>query len=299
MSQEIKLEIIDDKVKVSTPYNADFVQKCRNFRGKFIKSENAWYFDDSIIDYVREAMIEFFGTTGEAPYEDCSLLIENYTESAGCRPVVLFGRTIARAFGRDSGAKLGDDIIFVSGEYDSGGSVKNWATCVTNATFEIQNFPLPATELPDVQKAIEEGWCKIKRKPGKTVIKHLNWNDPLVYSIIGPYAMDRKVVRELDNQITTAEGMTWFFLYDGSELKAFGSIERTNVSMSIKNLYAIDGNKHNTVEIIKHIKTKCFNESEVKKLYAYFTTEDLGLAKELGFKQTTPGKNWHKMIIEK
>ena len=162
MCQAIQLTIVEDKVKVTTPYNAGFVQKCRNFRGKFNKSENAWYFDDSIIDYVREAMIEFFGTTGETPYENCILLISDFSSDAGRSAVTLFGRTVAIAFGRDSGARLGDDIVFISGEYNSIGSVKNWYTSVSNATFEIHNFPLPATNLPEVQQAIQDGWCKVK-----------------------------------------------------------------------------------------------------------------------------------------
>lgn len=161
MSQKIQLTIVDDQVKVISPYNAEFVQKCRNLRGKF--KSGAWWFDDSIIDYVREAMIQFYGTTGEMPVEYCSLVISDFSETMSRGPVVLFGRTIAKAYGRDSGAKLGEAIIFISGEYDSGGSVKNWTTRVENATFEIQNFPVPMTEKEEVQKAIAEGWCKIKK----------------------------------------------------------------------------------------------------------------------------------------
>lgn len=160
MSQSITLEIIDDKVKVVSPYNEGFVNKCRNLRGSF--KGGAWWFDDSIIEYVREAMIRYFGTTGETPFETCSLLISDFSDSEDTGPVTLFGRTIARAWGRDSGAKLGDDIIFIFGNYNSGGSVKNWLTRVSDATFEIQNFPVPSLELPEVKEAIEEGWCTVK-----------------------------------------------------------------------------------------------------------------------------------------
>jgi hypothetical protein len=163
MSQQIKLEIIDDQVKVTTPYNENFRRICRNMRGKWKKDENAWYIDDSLIDDIRDAMTEIFGTTGEFPVEYCSLRIKDYSTSEHCGPVVLFGRTIARAKGRDSGARMGDDIVFISGSYNSGGSVKNWTTRVDNATFEIQNFPVPTTEKEDVQKAITEGWCEIKK----------------------------------------------------------------------------------------------------------------------------------------
>lgn len=160
---KIKLEHIkiDGELKVTTPYNADFVAKCRNFRGKWKKEENAWYFDDSIIEHVRKAMIDFFGTTGEKPYNNCILEVCNFTHSAMTAPVILFGRTIAKAFGRDSGARLGDDIVLIDGDIDSGGSAKNWSTNIINATFRINNFPEPSLDLPEVKKAIDEGWVKV------------------------------------------------------------------------------------------------------------------------------------------
>lgn len=163
--QEIKLEIINGEVKVTSPYHQKFVNKARNLRGKW--KDSAWWFDDSIIDYVRELMIECFGTTGEVPYENVDLLITDFDATGRCAPVELFGRTIAKAWGRDSGAKLGDGIILISGKIMSGGSVKNWSTEVSDASFIIKDFPKPATELTEVKTAIEEGWCVIKEQKQK------------------------------------------------------------------------------------------------------------------------------------
>jgi len=172
MCQSIKLELIDDKIKVTSPYNEKFVNRARNLRGQW--KNGAWWFDDSIIDYVREVMMECFATTGEIPFETCTLLIKDYTASDGSRgPCVLFGRTIARALGRDSGARLGDDIIFISGKYSSGGSVKNWCTNIENATFEIHKFPVPSIELPAVKMAIEEGWCEVKYAKKKRPVEEI------------------------------------------------------------------------------------------------------------------------------
>ncbi len=297
-NQQIKLEIVGDKVKVTSPYNANFVAKCRNFRGTFKKAEGAWYFDDSILDYVREAMIEFYGTTGEEDYATCILLITGFNSTEMHGAVTLFGRTIAKAWGRDSGARLGDDIVFISGSYDSGGSVKNWCTSINNATFEIHNFPLPGTELPEVQKAINEGWCTIKQKPSKTEIRKLAWNAPELFAAIGPYAMNRKVLKDMDSNITTTEGMIWFLKYEGKELKAFCAMELTKSSASIKYCYSADGNIAHKYDICNNIIAE-FKDSELPKLYAYFRTSELNDAKEMGFKPTTPGKNWHKMLIEK
>jgi hypothetical protein len=76
--------------------------------------------------------------------------------------VELFGRTIARASGRDTGVSLGESIVWINGKKESGGSTKYWKTIVENATFEIQNFPFERTKFEDVKKAIAEGWCEIK-----------------------------------------------------------------------------------------------------------------------------------------
>lgn len=296
MSQEIKLEIVDDKIKVTTPYNKDFVEKARNFRGKWHKE--AWWFDDSILEYVRDAMMEVYGTTGEQPVEYCSLLIKDYSDEAQRGPVELFGRVIARAFGRDSGAKLGEDIVFISGDYRSGGSVKNWYTELRDATFEIQNFPLPRTEKEDVQKAIKDGWCEIKKRDQKPEIKTYDWNDPEMYRAIAPFAMDRKVIRDVDNPITTKEGMKWFLKYKGADLIAFCAVETTNVSWTIKNFYAPDGEDSHKFEFIEVIKQD-FQNAEVNKLYCFFKTDQIKKAAEYGFKETTKGKNWHRLVIEK
>jgi hypothetical protein len=164
--QEIRLKIIDDKIKVITPYNSKFVAKARNLRGKW--EGGAWWFDDSLLDYVRETMIENFGTTGETPYETCTLLVTNYTESIVNDSVRLFERTIVvKPYSRDGYAKLGDGIILLSGTAHCGGSRNNPAACISKATFEIRDFPIPSLELPDVKAAIQAGWCEVKQAKKK------------------------------------------------------------------------------------------------------------------------------------
>ncbi|MGR4857885.1 hypothetical protein ABLT32_02130 [Bacteroides pyogenes] len=169
---KIEFSIIDDKIRVVTPYNSRFIDKARNFRGEW--KDGAWWFDDSIIDYVRDTMMEIFGTTGDTEYKECDLLVENYSDSQLCAPVVLFGRVIAQASGRGSGAKLGSSIIFLSGEYRSGGSLKNWQTVVSNATFIIKDFPEHSLSADaEVKKAIEDGWCKVQHREKKRRIEDI------------------------------------------------------------------------------------------------------------------------------
>lgn len=149
-------------IRVKTPYNKDFVNKARNLKGEWEAKEEEWVFDDSIEEYVKNALIKCYGTTGEEPVKTCSLLVKEVEEDVYGGPVELFGRRIAKAWGRDSGARLSEGIVWISGSYSSGGSVKNWRTSLNKGTFIIQNFPLPRTEFPDVQEAIAEGWCEIK-----------------------------------------------------------------------------------------------------------------------------------------
>lgn len=160
MAQQIQLTREGNQIKVITPYHANFVHKCRNFRGHF--TNGAWWFDESIIDHVREAMITYFGTTGEVPYDTCILEIKNFTQFQERAPVEIFGKVVAKSFNRNFEPKLGDDIVLICGIVKTTGSVKNWRVEVLGAHFEIHNFPVPSLSLPDVQLAIKTGWCTVK-----------------------------------------------------------------------------------------------------------------------------------------
>ena len=53
--------------------------------------------------------------------------------------VVFMGVKLAVAFGRDSGAKVGYSAILISGNIDSGGSMKNWFCKVNEGSvFELE-----------------------------------------------------------------------------------------------------------------------------------------------------------------
>jgi len=53
--------------------------------------------------------------------------------------VVFMNQKVAVAFDRDSGGKVGNDSIMISGEIDSGGSAKNWYCIVKEGSiFEVE-----------------------------------------------------------------------------------------------------------------------------------------------------------------
>lgn len=160
LCHKIKLEVEGGKVKTTSPYNSDFVTKARGLKGAW--GDGKWAFNISVLEHVKNAMLECYGVTGEHPYETVVLIVKNLNDYARREGFELFGRSIAKAYGRDSGAKAQEDIFLVKGEFTSGGSVKNWQTVIKNATFEIHNFPKAALGREDVRKAVEEGWCSVK-----------------------------------------------------------------------------------------------------------------------------------------
>lgn len=162
MKTQIRTKKENEKLVVTTPYNSEFVKKAKDLGGKWDAKNSTWVFKSSIEEYVDGLLIDIFGVTGESEYETCSLIVKNFNMEQFNADIELFGRTIARAFGRDTGAKLGEGIVWISGIKDSGGSTKNWKTVIKNGNFEIQDFPVERTKFEDVQKAISEGWVEIK-----------------------------------------------------------------------------------------------------------------------------------------
>lgn len=162
MKTQISLRKENNEIVVVVPFNEDFIKSAKNLQGKWNPTKKSWVFPGTVENYVKELLLKIYGVTGETTYPTCTLIIKNYSAEVMNNAVVLFGRTIAKASGRDTGARLGDDIIWLSGTYTSGGSRQYWKTIVENATFEIQNFPVARTEFEDVQQAIKEGWVEIK-----------------------------------------------------------------------------------------------------------------------------------------
>lgn len=136
----ISIKTAGGALECRSPYNAIFVERARNLGGKF--RGGAWYFDARDESRVREVCREVYGSDGLTS-DTITLRIE-WTESRAetCGPLTVSGRTIATAFGRDSGAKLGDGVVVLAGGFDSGGSVKNWQTKVSAGTIAlVRDFP--------------------------------------------------------------------------------------------------------------------------------------------------------------
>lgn len=140
-------------------YNSCFVAKARGLKGSF--SNGKWAFKSDVAEHVKNALKQCYGVDGTEPYPVTKITVSGWNAQIFTDGLELFGRPIARAWDRDGGAKVADDIFLIDGKLTSGGSVKNWMTKAIGATFEIHNFPTSCLERDDVKKAVEDGWAKI------------------------------------------------------------------------------------------------------------------------------------------
>lgn len=136
------------KISIETPYNPEFVCRIRKAGGKWNSTKRVWECDERGIEAVRAIMREVYGMD-DLPQElvAVKVTVQEKAVSQDTGPVILFGRTIASAFGRDSGAKVGEGIIFENGGCHSGGSMKNWYTVIkAGSVFTIFDVPRRAVE---------------------------------------------------------------------------------------------------------------------------------------------------------
>jgi hypothetical protein len=119
----------DDKpILLKHRYNTDLVEKCRELGGKWDSEYGVWVFPSIVEDKVEE--LDYMYNSDVVEIE-----IKFLKDEYGYRgPMIFLGYPLAKATGRDSGARVCDDVSLISGKIYSGGSVKNWSTEVTKDT---------------------------------------------------------------------------------------------------------------------------------------------------------------------
>jgi hypothetical protein len=134
-------------------YNDWLVDSCRKLGGKWDAEASTWVFSPLVEQEVDELDRLF---NDDLIVIDIEALddITSYTS-----PVTFMGYTVARAFGRSSGAKIGAAVKQLDGSISSGGSAKNWFTQVTKGSrfrLEISKNLLAERELPKNWKIVEK-----------------------------------------------------------------------------------------------------------------------------------------------
>lgn len=154
----IKTTLTATTIQVESPYNREFVSQAKLIGGRW--SAPFWVFDIRDADRVRDVLMDIYGEDGSV--QDRVTIRMTLTSEHDKRggPIVVHGREIASATGRDSGARLGRGIVLIEGKFDGGGSVKNWSTIVrTDATVLVRDVPRAAADRmladPELNASIE------------------------------------------------------------------------------------------------------------------------------------------------
>lgn len=137
----IKVEINNGKAELATPYNPDFVDAVKKIGGaKWDGEKKCWTVPEAQLPAARIVMENVYGYSDQTPNETISLKLTFECDVSEIRSdVVMFGKVLAHAYGRDSGARPGDDVAYIRGGAASGGSVKNWHSTVEEGSIVILN----------------------------------------------------------------------------------------------------------------------------------------------------------------
>ena len=159
MSQ-LKINRTESAIRVQSPYSPDLPAAAKQLSGRWDRAESEWVFPLEIEAEVKSLYMNVYGEWDDQPQETVTLMCCNgntdFKHSFEKSSITLGGRVIARAYGRDSGAKTANGVVLISGKFESGGSVKNWKTEATNVTFKLLDVPVKkAQELIDNPE-----WCE-------------------------------------------------------------------------------------------------------------------------------------------
>lgn len=135
------------------PFHPSFPYLAQRSGAKWDNAQKAWRVDKRDLSRIRGACRTIFGYDDRPPTDLVDLCVTVNDDFKVFRSALfLFGRQIARATSSSSGAKIGRGVSMLHGDFTSGGSIRNWKTCVdgTGAVFEIKDIPrrLLNEELP-------------------------------------------------------------------------------------------------------------------------------------------------------
>ena len=113
----MKITIIDTAAYLDTPYNPEFVSQIKNIGGaRWDSSRREWKIPAACVEQAREIMRRVFGEC-DLPDETRRVNVKLTFSESICgntrESLIIFGKQIARAYGRDSGAVAGGDVSFI------------------------------------------------------------------------------------------------------------------------------------------------------------------------------------------
>lgn len=167
----------DNAMYLDCPYNHNFVQRAHRLAGQWDEGKGRWRFDARDLEKVKKACMEVFGTDGSIPEKLFTLQARAIVEISASRKSIFFaGHQIARAWGRDSGARLGDGVILLEGEVRSGGSRVNWDTIIDDGSvIEIKDLTPKQVDLAKRSAERYEKWeiLSVVEQPNIATANHI------------------------------------------------------------------------------------------------------------------------------
>ena len=129
----LKIVITDKEARVYTPYNPDFVEKIKGIGGAWWTGAY-WRIPIEAAYAARSIMRDVYGYDDISENETVTLKLtfnEDIREHSG--DVVYFGNVLAHAYSRDGGARVGEDVAFISG----GATSECWDSVVEEGSVTI------------------------------------------------------------------------------------------------------------------------------------------------------------------
>ena len=139
----VKITHEGEVLHIEAPYNAGFIAKIKAAGGKWNASQKVWAVHEKAEARAKEILTEIYGECGDGSEKrvDISVTVQEDIDALQ-GAIVIAGRSVARAWGRDTGAKVGEKVSFIQGKPTSGGSVKNLRTIIrAGAVLEIYDVP--------------------------------------------------------------------------------------------------------------------------------------------------------------
>jgi len=117
---------------VNIEYCPQAIRKIKNLgQAKWDKTMKGWLVSKPYEVELKDILLEYYGTDGSFSDKRVNIeLVANQDIKMCQKPVLFAGKTLAQAFHRDSGARVGQNVALIEGSINSGGSSKNWETIV-------------------------------------------------------------------------------------------------------------------------------------------------------------------------
>ncbi|MGN8763928.1 hypothetical protein [Hornefia butyriciproducens] len=146
------MEIIreNNKIKVKSPYNTDFVRKAHELNGKW--NNPYWVFREETAESLNSALVEIYGEGfEEVPRVAVEIDLDAFEGTEG-NELRIGGVSIAYRPSRDSQVRLAGDTFVKSGGFLSSGGSRNYPEVTWKpGTILVSSVPETVTGVPGVK----------------------------------------------------------------------------------------------------------------------------------------------------